>query len=139
VIVGRSDQGGKLEIVERPIPKPEAVEVLVAVRSTSVNRADVLQRQGNYPPPPGASDILGLEVAGEVVEIGSAVTEWRPGDRVCALLAAGGYAEYATVPASPSSCRPTCPGRLPAVWRKCSVPPMTICSSAAGCAQARPC
>ena len=100
VVAGPSDQGGKLEIVERPIPQPEADEILIAVRSTSVNRPDVHQRQGNYPPPPGAGDILGLEAAGEVVEIGSAVTEWRPGDRVCALLAAGGYAEYATVPAS---------------------------------------
>lgn len=100
VIVGRSDEGGTLEIVERPIPKPEADEVLVAVRATSVNRPDVAQRQGKYPPPPGAGDILGLEVAGEVVDTGSAVTTLRPGDRVCALVAAGGYAEYAAVPAS---------------------------------------
>lgn len=88
-----------LRIVDRPVPVPADDEVLVAVRATSVNRADVMQRQGNYPPPPGASDILGLEVAGEVVETGAAVTQWRPGDRVCSLLAGGGYAEYATVPA----------------------------------------
>jgi NADPH2:quinone reductase len=100
VVVGRSDQGGQLEIIDRPIPRPADDEVLVAVRSTSVNRPDVLQRQGNYPPPPGASDILGLEVAGEIVETGPAVSAWRPGNRVCALVAAGGYAEYAAVPAS---------------------------------------
>jgi putative PIG3 family NAD(P)H quinone oxidoreductase len=90
----------QLLIVDRPMPAAAPGEVLVAVRATAVNRADILQRQGNYPPPDGATDILGLEVAGEVVEVGSAVSTWRPGDRVCALLAGGGYAEYAAVPAS---------------------------------------
>src|SRR5439155_16323323 len=67
------------------------------VHATAVNRADLLQRQGMYPPPPGASPILGLECAGEVIEVGSAVTGWKVGDRAMALLAGGGYAEEAVV------------------------------------------
>ena len=67
--------------------------------AAGVNRPDVLQRQGHYPPPPGASDIPGLEVAGEVAAVGDRVTEWRPGDAVCALVAGGGYAEYCVAPA----------------------------------------
>lgn len=74
-------------------------EVLVEVRATAVNRADLFQARGNYPPPPGASDILGLEMAGVIREVGADVTGWRPGDRVCALLPGGGYAELAAVPA----------------------------------------
>lgn len=74
-------------------------EVLVEVRATAVNRADLSQARGNYPPPPGASDILGLEMAGVVSEVGQRVDGWRPGDRVCALLPGGGYAERAAVPA----------------------------------------
>lgn len=100
VVVEEPGAAEQLQIVDRPIPAPGADEVLIAVRATSVNRADVLQRQGRYPVPDGAGDILGLEVAGEVAETGADVTEWRPGDRVCALVAGGGYAEYATVPAS---------------------------------------
>jgi putative PIG3 family NAD(P)H quinone oxidoreductase len=74
-------------------------EVLVDVRATAVNRADLWQARGHYPPPPGASEILGLEMAGVVREIGADVGGWRPGDRVCALLPGGGYAERAVVPA----------------------------------------
>jgi putative PIG3 family NAD(P)H quinone oxidoreductase len=74
-------------------------EVLVAVEAAGVNRADILQRQGHYPPPAGASAILGLEVSGTVVAIGTAVEGWRIGDRVCALLNGGGYAERVAVPA----------------------------------------
>lgn len=74
-------------------------EVLVEMRATSVNRADLAQARGGYKPPPGASDILGLEIAGVVSEIGANVSGWRPGDRVCALLPGGGYAELAAVPA----------------------------------------
>lgn len=74
-------------------------EVLVEVRATAVNRADLSQARGNYPPPPGASEILGLEMAGIVREVGVAVRGWRPGDRVCALLPGGGYAELVAVPA----------------------------------------
>lgn len=76
-------------------PMPDAGELLVRVRAAGVNRADVLQRMGNYPPPPGASPILGLELAGEVVE---AVGDWQVGDRVMAVVTGGGYAELATVP-----------------------------------------
>lgn len=74
-------------------------EVLVAVRATAVNRADLSQARGNYPSPPGASEILGLEMAGTIREVGADVTGWRPGDRVCALLPGGGYAERVAVPA----------------------------------------
>ncbi|MFW6092491.1 MAG: NAD(P)H-quinone oxidoreductase [Pseudomonadota bacterium] len=73
--------------------------VRIAVAATSVNRADLVQRAGHYPPPPGASEILGLECAGEVLEVGDGVTRVRPGDAVCALLAGGGYAEQVVVPA----------------------------------------
>ncbi|MCP4360551.1 MAG: NAD(P)H-quinone oxidoreductase [Chloroflexi bacterium] len=75
-------------------------EVLVAVKATAVNRADLLQAQGNYPPPPGASKILGLEMAGVITAVGEEVETWQPGDRVCALLPGGGYAEKAVVPAN---------------------------------------
>ncbi|MEM6317645.1 MAG: NAD(P)H-quinone oxidoreductase [Bacteroidota bacterium] len=81
---------------EKPVPKPH--EVLVKVRATALNRADTMQRKGQYPPPKGESEILGLEIAGDIVALGSEVNEWAIGDRVCGLLASGGYAEYATVP-----------------------------------------
>ncbi len=82
--------------VERPVPVPGAGEVLVRVRAAGVNRPDVLQRLGLYPMPPGTPSILGLEIAGEVVTAGG---RWRVGDRVCALVAGGGYAEYCAAPA----------------------------------------
>jgi len=81
-----------------PIPEPKADEVLIKVEAAGVNRPDVLQRQGLYPAPPGASPVLGLEVAGEVVKIGDKVTAWSPADKVCALVNGGGYAEYVVVP-----------------------------------------
>ena len=80
-------------------PKLRANEVLVRVRAAGLNRADLLQRKGMYPPPKGASDIMGLECAGEIVSLGKSVKHWGIGDRVCALLAGGGYAEYAAVDA----------------------------------------
>ncbi len=89
-----------LEVVERPDPRPAPDELLLAVHAAGVNRADVLQREGRYPPPEGASDVLGLEAAGEVLEVGSQVSGWSPGDRAIALLAGGGYAERAVVPAT---------------------------------------
>ncbi|MGE0846884.1 MAG: NAD(P)H-quinone oxidoreductase [Flavobacteriaceae bacterium] len=82
---------------ERPVPRPGPGELLVAVQAAGVNRPDVLQRQGGYPPPPGASDIPGLEIAGTVAALGANVTRFAPGDAVCALLPGGGYAEYAVV------------------------------------------
>jgi putative PIG3 family NAD(P)H quinone oxidoreductase len=87
-----------LQLVERPLPLPQDHEIVVQVEAAGVARADLLQRQGKYPPPPGASDIPGLDVAGTVYAVGSAVESWRPGDRVCAILSGGGYAEYCAVP-----------------------------------------
>ena len=85
---------------ECPDITPGHGEVLIDVVAAGVNRADLLQRQGFYPPPPGASDILGLECSGVIAELGDGVTGWKCGDRVCALLAGGGYAEQVVVPAT---------------------------------------
>ena len=83
----------------RPVPKPGVGELLVKVTAAGVNRPDVLQRQGNYAPPPGATDIPGLEIAGEVVASGGQTGPWKIGDKLCALVAGGGYAEYCLAPA----------------------------------------
>lgn len=88
-----------LTIVQRPTPRPAAGEVLIRVAAAGVNRPDVLQRTGGYPPPPGAPSIPGLEIAGEIVALGEGVESYWLGQSVCALLAGGGYAEYAVVPA----------------------------------------
>ena len=88
-----------LRAVQRAIPEPAAGEVLIRVAAAGVNRPDVLQRRGLYPPPPGITDIPGLEVAGEVVRCGAGVHEPAVGDKVCALIAGGGYAQYAVAPA----------------------------------------
>jgi len=88
-----------LKPVERPDPAPATGEVLIRVAAAGVNRPDVLQRRGAYPPPPGASDLPGLEVSGTIEALGERVTEWRVGDRVCALLSGGGYATLCVVPA----------------------------------------
>jgi NADPH2:quinone reductase len=85
--------------VERPAPAPAAGEVLINVLAAGVNRPDVFQRLGRYPPPPGASDIPGLEVSGTIEQLGPDVREWKAGDQVCALVAGGGYAEYCVAPA----------------------------------------
>lgn len=87
-----------LQMVRLPVPEPGPGEVLVAVAAAGVNRPDLLQRQGHYPPPPGASPLPGLEVAGHVERVGPGVARWRPGDTVCALVAGGGYAERCVVP-----------------------------------------
>ena len=95
-------KGGPADVMkpaEGPVPQPQAGEVVVEVRYAGVNRPDVLQRSGRYPPPPGASPILGLEVAGRVSAVASDVTQWKTGDLVCALTPGGGYAEYCAVPA----------------------------------------
>ena len=84
---------------ERPIPTPGPGEILIKVAAIGINRPDLLQRAGLYPPPPGASDLLGLEAAGEVAAVGEGAARWRVGDRVTALLNGGGYAEYALAPA----------------------------------------
>jgi len=89
-----------LRAVTRPVPEPGAGEVLIRLRWAGVNRPDALQRAGMYAPPPTASDLPGLEGAGELVACGAGVSEWSPGDTVCALLPGGGYAQYATAPAA---------------------------------------
>jgi len=85
--------------VQRPVPEPGPGEILIAAKAAGINRPDLMQRQGNYPPPPGASDIPGLEVAGTVAALGEDVISFAVGDKVCALLAGGGYAECVAVPA----------------------------------------
>jgi NADPH2:quinone reductase len=87
-----------LKPADRPVPAPRENEILIKVAAAGVNRPDVLQRTGNYPVPPDASDLPGLEVAGEVVKIGTAVRHFKPGDMVCALVHGGGYAEYCVAP-----------------------------------------
>jgi len=87
-----------LQIAERPTPSYSADEVLVKVAAAGINRPDVAQRKGHYPPPPGASDIPGLEIAGIVEEAGTNVKRWKKGDKVCALVTGGGYAGYCNVP-----------------------------------------
>jgi NADPH2:quinone reductase len=99
-----------LQIAERPVPEITADEVLVKVEAAGINRPDVMQRQGKYPPPPGASpDIPGLEVAGTITAIGTNVSHLNIGDKVCGLLSGGGYAEYCNVPGG--QCLPI-PGNL---------------------------
>ena len=93
-----------LQLAEAPELQPGPGEVLIRVAAAGVNRADVVQRQGFYPPPPGASEVPGLEVAGEVAALGEGVVSWQPGDAVCALLSGGGYAEY--VVAAAAECLP---------------------------------
>jgi NADPH2:quinone reductase len=95
-VIGIKAPGGPEMLVpeERPVPTPGAGEILVKVAAAGVNRPDVMQRQGNYPPPAGAPDIPGLEIAGEIAAIGPNVKRWKIGDRVFALVVGGGYAEY---------------------------------------------
>ncbi|WP_084437783.1 NAD(P)H-quinone oxidoreductase [Shinella sp. HZN7] len=99
--VGLSEHGGpdNLVVMEGRTPQPKNGEILVRVAAAGINRPDVLQRKGDYPPPPDASPILGLEIAGEVVALGDDVTGYALGDRVCALANGGGYAQYCAVPA----------------------------------------
>ena len=88
-----------LTVTELPDPEAGAGEVVLEVAATAVNRADLLQRKGFYPPPPGASDVIGLECSGTILSVGSDVEGWSVGDEVCALLAGGGYASRVAVPA----------------------------------------
>ena len=89
-----------LQLTERPVPEPSPNEVVIRVAWAGVNRPDALQRAGSYAPPPSASDLPGLEASGEIVAIGTNVSDWEVGDRVCALLPGGGYAEYVATPAA---------------------------------------
>jgi putative PIG3 family NAD(P)H quinone oxidoreductase len=97
IVAPQPDGAEELALVERPVPKPGPGEVLVRVAAAGVNRPDILQRRGLYPPPPGAPDILGLEIAGEVVDAGD-TGEALVGAQVCALVAGGGYAEFCVAP-----------------------------------------
>jgi putative PIG3 family NAD(P)H quinone oxidoreductase len=97
--IGTPGPTESLRLVSRPVPQPGPEEVLIRVAAAGINRPDVQQRKGLYPPPAGATDIPGLEVAGEVVRIGADVIEPAVGARVCALVAGGGYAEYVAAPA----------------------------------------
>lgn len=112
-----------LRLVSRPDPVPGSDEIRIRVRAAGVNRPDLLQRQGRYPAPPGASDILGLEVAGEIDRIGDGVTGWSLGDRVCALLGGGGYAELAVVDA-----RHALPLPANLDWLQAAALPETVCT-----------
>jgi putative PIG3 family NAD(P)H quinone oxidoreductase len=96
-----SSYGGPEVLAWTEVPDPVAGpgEVIVDVAASAVNRADLLQRQGHYPPPPGASEIIGLECSGRIIDVGADVSDWSAGDEVCALLAGGGYAERVAVPA----------------------------------------
>jgi putative PIG3 family NAD(P)H quinone oxidoreductase len=96
VEISRAGGPEVLALVERPVPQPLDEEILIRIEAAGVNRPDALQRAGAYAPPKGASDLPGLEAAGEVVAVGAGVTRWQVGDKVCALLPGGGYAEYAT-------------------------------------------
>src|SRR5262249_45278496 len=91
--------GNQLAWEQAPDAQHGPGEGLLRVRAAGVNGADLLQAAGHYPPPPGASEILGMEASGVIADIGDGVTEWVPGQEVCALLAGGGYAEYVAVPA----------------------------------------
>ena len=96
---GKGGAADVIHLAEGPAPQPQAGEVLVEVHYAGVNRPDVAQRLGRYPPPPGASPVIGLEVAGRIAAIAPDVKQWKVGDMVCALTPGGGYAEYCTVPA----------------------------------------
>lgn len=97
ITVKRPGDADQLFFLETPDPTPAPNQVLVHVAATALNRADILQREGKYPPPAGASEVLGLEMAGTVIEVGAEVRDLEVGDNVCALLAGGGYAQYAVV------------------------------------------
>lgn len=98
ILVKQPGGADQLELGTFPKPKPAQNELLVKIKATALNRADIMQRQGNYPPPTGASPVLGLEMAGVVEDVGEDCSGWKTGDRACALLPGGGYAEYAVVP-----------------------------------------
>lgn len=97
IIIKEFGDSSNLQMGDWETPRPESQQILVKVYATALNRADILQREGKYPPPLGASPILGLEIAGEVAQVGTAVSRWKVGDRVFGLISGGGYAEYATI------------------------------------------
>lgn len=97
ILVKSPGDAEQMYLGEAPTPSPKAQEILVKVHATALNRADTLQRRGMYPPPAGASEILGMEISGEVIEIGAEVTHWKQGDKVFGLLSGGGYATHASI------------------------------------------
>ena len=97
ISIGEDNSTASLSLAERNTPRPDTQEILVKIGAAGVNRGDCYQRMGFYPPPPGASEIMGLEFAGTIVACGSGVTRWQPGARVAGLVAGGGYAEYGVV------------------------------------------
>lgn len=99
VVAGETGGPEVLSVAELPDPEPGPGEVLIEVVAAGLNRADLLQREGHYPPPPGASEVIGMECSGTVAALGAGVRDWQVGDEVCALLAGGGYASLAVVPA----------------------------------------
>jgi len=99
IIIAKPGGPDVLQPMNVPMPQPGPYEVVIRVAAAGVNRPDLMQREGKYPPPPGASDIPGLEVSGTVSACGTDVTRWREGDTVCALVSGGGYAEYCVAPA----------------------------------------
>jgi NADPH2:quinone reductase len=122
-IKGGSGPATALVMADRPEPVAGPGQIRIRVRAAGVNRPDLLQRMGRYPAPPGASDILGLEVAGEVDQLGDDVSRWSKGDRVCALLGGGGYAEYAVVDA-----RHALPVPDGLDWVQAAALPETVCT-----------
>src|SRR5689334_13838755 len=92
------DGNAPLVVAEAPVPEPRTGEILIRIAAAGINRPDLAQRAGFYPPPAGAPETLGLEVSGEVAAVGEGVARWNVGDQVCALLPGGGYAEYAVAP-----------------------------------------
>ena len=122
-ITGGSGPATALVMADRPEPVAGPGQIRIRVRAAGVNRPDLLQRMGRYPAPPGASDILGLEVAGEVDQVGDDVSRWSKGDRVCALLGGGGYAEYAVVDA-----RHALPVPDGLDWVQAAALPETVCT-----------
>ena len=100
IVYGEAGTADSMRLAEAPRPRPGPGEILIEVHAAGVNRPDVLQRAGRYPPPPDASPVLGLEVAGTVAALGEGVGEWRVGERVTALAPGGGYAEYCVAPAA---------------------------------------
>src|SRR5881398_1329363 len=99
IVIREPGDESVLQMGEAPSPALSPADLRIRVRTTAVNRADLLQRQGLYPPPPGASEIIGLECSGTVASLGPGVDGWQVGDEVCALLAGGGYAAQVAVPA----------------------------------------
>ena len=122
-ITGGSGPATALVMADRPAPVAGPGQIRIRVRAAGVNRPDILQRMGRYPAPPGASDILGLEVAGEVDQVGDDVSRWSLDDRVCALLGGGGYAEYAVVDA-----RHALPVPDGMDWVQAAALPETVCT-----------